>query len=77
MSTGRSFLKGHGIEYQPSRYVGVSIFVLVKYFNTHFLALIRGLLTVNPANRMTLNDAFQHPWCMRLIFFSLHNGDTI
>ncbi|KIM47281.1 hypothetical protein M413DRAFT_23502 [Hebeloma cylindrosporum] len=29
------------------------------------LSLIRGLLTVDPANRMTLNDAFQHPWCMR------------
>ena len=31
------------------------------------IALIRGLLCVNPAQRMTLDDAFQHPWCIRFV----------
>ncbi|KAF8874579.1 CAMK/CAMKL/CHK1 protein kinase [Gymnopilus junonius] len=29
------------------------------------LSLIRGLLTVDPDSRMTLDEAFQHPWCIR------------
>ncbi|KDR70014.1 hypothetical protein GALMADRAFT_76739 [Galerina marginata CBS 339.88] len=29
------------------------------------LSLIKGMLTVDPARRMTLDDVFQHPWCMR------------
>ncbi|KII86236.1 hypothetical protein PLICRDRAFT_43812 [Plicaturopsis crispa FD-325 SS-3] len=29
------------------------------------LSLITGILTVDPAKRMTLADIFQHPWCMR------------
>ncbi|PPQ70460.1 hypothetical protein CVT26_013906 [Gymnopilus dilepis] len=29
------------------------------------LSLIRGMLTVDPDIRMTLQDAFQHPWCTR------------
>ncbi|KZP04235.1 Pkinase-domain-containing protein [Athelia psychrophila] len=29
------------------------------------LSLIRGLLTIDPAQRMTLADVYQHPWCIR------------
>ena len=38
-------------------------------------ALIRGMLTVNPENRLTLSDVFQHPWCMRyrhILFLELY-----
>jgi len=31
------------------------------------LALITGLLTVNPQDRMTLADAFQHPWVLTYV----------
>lgn len=36
-------------------------------FNTS-TALIRGLLTIDPAQRMTLADVYQHPWCIRSTF---------
>ncbi|KAJ3517032.1 hypothetical protein NLJ89_g756 [Agrocybe chaxingu] len=29
------------------------------------LSLIRGILAIDPAERMTLDDVFQHPWCIR------------
>ncbi|KAF5347594.1 hypothetical protein D9756_010702 [Leucocoprinus leucothites] len=29
------------------------------------LSLIRGMLTINPMERMTLNDIYAHPWIMR------------
>ncbi|KAH6901059.1 kinase-like domain-containing protein [Coprinopsis sp. MPI-PUGE-AT-0042] len=29
------------------------------------LSLLKGMLEVNPADRMTLEDVSQHPWCMR------------
>ena len=34
------------------------------YANVTWLALITGLLTVDPQDRMTLADAFQHPWAL-------------
>ncbi|KAL1743478.1 kinase-like domain-containing protein [Schizophyllum fasciatum] len=34
-------------------------------FGDNALSLIRGLLEVDPARRMTLDDAWSHPWCMR------------
>jgi hypothetical protein len=35
---------------------------------THpWLALITGLLTINPRDRMTLADAFQHPWALTYV----------
>ncbi|KAJ7257532.1 kinase-like domain-containing protein [Mycena haematopus] len=34
-------------------------------FNSDALSLLRGLLTIDPADRFTLEDAFQHPWCIR------------
>ncbi|KAF9527858.1 kinase-like domain-containing protein [Crepidotus variabilis] len=39
------------------------------------LSLIRGLLTIDPAERMTLDDAFRHPWCIRPS--QLAGGDPI
>lgn len=32
-----------------------------------WLALITGLLTINPQDRMTLADAFQHPWVLTYV----------
>lgn len=32
-----------------------------------WLALITGLLTINPQDRMTLADAFQHPWALTYV----------
>ncbi|EAU93582.1 CAMK/CAMKL/CHK1 protein kinase [Coprinopsis cinerea okayama7 len=29
------------------------------------LSLLQGMLNVNPAERMTLSDVYQHPWCLR------------
>ncbi|KAH6869361.1 hypothetical protein BKA70DRAFT_375984 [Coprinopsis sp. MPI-PUGE-AT-0042] len=29
------------------------------------IALLKGMLDVNPADRMTLEGVSQHPWCMR------------
>ncbi|KAJ6522584.1 CAMK/CAMKL/CHK1 protein kinase [Mycena capillaripes] len=34
-------------------------------FNSHALSLLQGLLTIDPRERFTLEDAFQHPWCIR------------
>ncbi|CAK5263611.1 unnamed protein product [Mycena citricolor] len=34
-------------------------------FSSQALSLIQGLLTVDPRDRFTLADAFQHPWCQR------------
>lgn len=31
-------------------------------------ALIRGILTINPYQRMSLADVAAHPWCMRSVF---------
>jgi len=36
--------------------------------NRGYSALICGLLTVDPVQRMTLPDVHQHPWCMRYTF---------
>ncbi|KAF8883805.1 kinase-like domain-containing protein [Infundibulicybe gibba] len=49
------------------RYVSGQIFKEVPWnrLGDHALSLIRGMLTVNPANRMTLSDVFEHPWCTR------------
>ena len=38
---------------------------------TNFSALICGLLTVDPSNRMTLPEVYGHPWCMRYKCFSV------
>jgi len=44
---------------------------LVAYNNVVlFLGLVRGMLTTNPADRMTLDDVFRHPWCIRYHFRS-------
>ncbi|KAF8873617.1 kinase-like domain-containing protein, partial [Infundibulicybe gibba] len=45
------------------RYVSGQIFKEVPWnrLGDHALSLIRGMLTVNPANRMTLSDVFEHP----------------
>jgi hypothetical protein len=32
-----------------------------------WLALITGLLAINPQDRMTLADAFQHPWALTYV----------
>ncbi|KAJ7477608.1 kinase-like domain-containing protein [Mycena latifolia] len=34
-------------------------------FSDAALSLLQGLLTIDPRERFTLEDAFQHPWCMR------------
>ncbi|TRM62534.1 kinase-like domain-containing protein [Schizophyllum amplum] len=34
-------------------------------FGPNVLSLIRGLLEIDPHKRMTLADAWSHPWCMR------------
>ncbi|KAJ7078735.1 kinase-like domain-containing protein [Mycena belliarum] len=34
-------------------------------FSADALSLIQGLLTIDPRERFTLSDAFQHPWCTR------------
>ncbi|KAJ7127342.1 kinase-like domain-containing protein [Mycena filopes] len=33
-------------------------------FSDTALSLLQGLLTIDPNERFTLEDAFQHPWCM-------------
>jgi hypothetical protein len=35
-------------------------------------ALLKGMLEVNPIDRMTLEDVSQHPWCMRCVALSFH-----
>ncbi|KAF8959862.1 kinase-like domain-containing protein [Flammula alnicola] len=49
------------------RYVSGSIFVEKPWSRIPHepLSLIRGMLTIDPAERMTLNDVIEHPWCMR------------
>ncbi|KAF7291910.1 Protein kinase domain-containing protein [Mycena indigotica] len=34
-------------------------------FSPNALSLIQGLLTVEPKDRFTIDDAFRHPWCTR------------
>ncbi|KAJ7321709.1 kinase-like domain-containing protein [Mycena albidolilacea] len=34
-------------------------------FSSEALSLLQGLLTIDPRERFTLEDAFQHPWCIR------------
>ncbi|KAJ6575881.1 kinase-like domain-containing protein [Mycena sp. CBHHK59/15] len=34
-------------------------------FGSEALDLIRGLLTIDPQERLTFSDALQHPWCIR------------
>ncbi|KAJ7440769.1 kinase-like domain-containing protein [Mycena galericulata] len=34
-------------------------------FSSDALSLLQGLLTVDPRERFTLDDAFEHPWCSR------------
>ncbi|GLB36848.1 putative CAMK CAMKL CHK1 protein kinase [Lyophyllum shimeji] len=50
-----------------SRYLSGAIFDERPWnrFSADALSLICGLLTVDPRDRLTLADAFQHPWCMR------------
>ncbi|KAF8060725.1 kinase-like domain-containing protein [Lyophyllum atratum] len=50
-----------------SRYLSGAIFDERPWsrFSSEALSLICGLLTVEPRDRLTLADAFQHPWCMR------------
>ncbi|KAF8148644.1 CAMK/CAMKL/CHK1 protein kinase [Crassisporium funariophilum] len=49
------------------RYVSGSIFREAPWnkISQEALSLIRGMMTVDPANRLTLPEVFQHPWCMR------------
>ncbi|KAF7323659.1 Protein kinase domain-containing protein [Mycena kentingensis (nom. inval.)] len=49
------------------RYVNGEIFDEQPWcrFSPNALSLIQGLLTVHPAERFTIDDALQHPWCMR------------
>ncbi|KAJ7620485.1 kinase-like domain-containing protein [Mycena polygramma] len=49
------------------RYVSGDIFQEDPWsrFNSDALSLIQGLLTIDPRDRLTLEDAFQHPWCRR------------
>jgi hypothetical protein len=49
---------------------------VVCVFPTHAyaplaLALITGLLTVNPQDRMSLADAFRHPWVLTYVLVAL------
>ncbi|KAJ7089095.1 kinase-like domain-containing protein [Mycena epipterygia] len=50
-----------------SRYLTGEIFQEKPWtrFSSEALSLIQGLLTVDPRERFTLEDAFQHPWCIR------------
>ncbi|PPQ83836.1 hypothetical protein CVT25_000895 [Psilocybe cyanescens] len=49
------------------RYVSGEIFAEDPWRRIPFepMSLIKGMLTVDPARRMTLDEVFQHPWCMR------------
>ena len=38
-----------------------------------FPALVCGMLTVDPRDRFTLPDVFQHPWCLRYFNSSGHH----
>ncbi len=42
-----------------------SLYGFLTSVNPPSAALIRGMLTVNPATRFTLRDAQQHPWVMK------------
>ncbi|KAJ7493843.1 kinase-like domain-containing protein [Mycena latifolia] len=50
-----------------NRYLSGEIFQEQPWsrFSAEALSLIQGLLTIDPRERFTLDDAFQHPWCMR------------
>lgn len=45
--------------------------IFLPSVNTPYSALIRGMLTVNPATRFTLRDAQQHSWVMKYVIDSL------
>ncbi|EGO19687.1 hypothetical protein SERLADRAFT_453634 [Serpula lacrymans var. lacrymans S7.9] len=49
------------------RYLSGKIFDEAPWnrFSETSLSLICGLLTIDPASRMTLPDVYQHPWCTR------------
>ncbi|KAJ7110723.1 kinase-like domain-containing protein [Mycena crocata] len=49
------------------RYLSGEIFMEQPWcrFSAEALSLMQGLLTVDPRERFTLEDTFQHPWCMR------------
>ncbi|KAJ7117208.1 kinase-like domain-containing protein [Mycena crocata] len=49
------------------RYSSSEIFIEQPWcrFSAEALSLLQGLLTIDPRERFTLDDAFQHPWCMR------------
>ncbi|KAF7344003.1 Protein kinase domain-containing protein [Mycena venus] len=50
-----------------SRYLSGEIFQEEPWnrFNSEALSLLQGLLTIDPRERFTLEDAFQHSWCIR------------
>ncbi|RDB27406.1 Serine/threonine-protein kinase CHK1 [Hypsizygus marmoreus] len=50
-----------------SRYLSGAIFDEPPWnrFDANALSIICGMLTVDPRDRFTLADVFQHPWCMR------------
>lgn len=41
------------------------------YYASLTPALITGLLTVNPQDRMSLADAFRHPWVLTYVLIAL------
>lgn len=49
------------------RYMSEAIFQEAPWnrIGSDALSLICGMLTIDPNERMTLADVFQHPWCMR------------
>ncbi|KAJ7651929.1 CAMK/CAMKL/CHK1 protein kinase [Mycena rosella] len=49
------------------RYLSGEIFQELPWsrFSGEALSLVQGLLTIDPRERFTLEDAFQHPWCSR------------
>ncbi|KAJ7725700.1 kinase-like domain-containing protein [Mycena metata] len=55
----------HSVEF--TRYLSGEIFQEEPWnrFSDTALSLLQGLLTIDPRERFTLEDAFQHPWCMR------------
>ncbi|KAJ7017039.1 kinase-like domain-containing protein [Mycena alexandri] len=55
----------HSVEF--TRYLSGEIFQEQPWnrFSDAALSLLQGLLTIDPHERFTLEDAFQHPWCVR------------
>ncbi|PPQ73641.1 hypothetical protein CVT24_007627 [Panaeolus cyanescens] len=50
----RSYVEGTIFTYDPWKRIGGDA-----------MSLLRGMLTINPKERMTLDDVMSHPWCMR------------